>query len=285
MKTFEICVLFALFAGTLAAKIQYIDIANDILDLESYKSGIYFAHKGPFSTSTNGIIPMYQKISNNSAFYGIFQYNRNKFAVEVAVKMFKTALALLSPIKLDSRSFLEEELKKIDDRLMQDDIIGIQAESETKALIAIVGPTTVTVAEVGDMGKALYTTNINFFKESLSPVKVKNPGLLNVLGGKAAKAKNSNIRGMAEVMQFTSMKWIVLGTKSLSSLSGHQIKRTLTKNANDLKIAAQKITKLIKLPKDETDCGVIVIDGRPMERGEQCVCGFNMGLFKISSEK
>lgn len=101
--------------------------------LDGQRSGFYFIHKGELSdNSMNGVVPMYYKISEDSAFYATFHYNQNNFAAVVAVKMFRAALQSVQPIGNDARagenwkSFLKQGLKKINDRLMQDDITGVQ---------------------------------------------------------------------------------------------------------------------------------------------------------------
>lgn len=67
------------------------------------------------------------------------------------------------------------------------------AESETKALNVVLGPDMLNLAQFGNIGKALFTMNMNFCNDSLLSVKLQIPGLVNVLGGIAAKSKNPNI--------------------------------------------------------------------------------------------
>lgn len=235
---------------------------------DGQKCGLYFIHKGELMTnnSQNGILPMYHKISEDSAFYAIFHYNRNNFAAMVAIKMFKTALKSVEPISSDARvnvswkSFLQRILMKIDNRLMHADITGDRAESETKVLIAVVVRNKVTVAQIGDMRKVLLVNVCRNGKTELQSMANSTPRLFNVLGGKASKAQNPKIHSVSEVNEFDDFKYLIMGTKSLWRLSDNQIVSCVLENADDLKNAAQKITDSIVLPLDEQDNGAVVID-------------------------
>lgn len=242
-------------------------INNHEFAFDGHKSGLCFTHKGELRDNLmNGIVPMYFKISENSAFYAIFHYKQNNFAAAVAVQMFRVALENIQrssyddPTPVDWKSFLEHGLKKIDHRLMQNDITGVRAESETKVLIAIVDGYKVILAEIGDMRMVMFGNAVQNMKYE---PWFMTTGLLNVLGGKTSKQKDLKIRGVAKVIEFHDMKYIVLGTKSLWFLSEDQIALTVLENAKDLKRAAQEITNSVMMPFEEKDNGVIVIDINP----------------------
>lgn len=245
--------------------------------LDGQKSGFYFTHKGELNdNSMNGIVPMYHKISEDSAFYAIFHYNRNNFAAVVAVKMFRAALKTVEPISYDAhvevnwKTFLQQGLKKIDDRLMQDDITGDCAESETRALIAVVDRNKVTLAQIGDMRKVLLVNIRRNARNDMQSMRNVPPELVNVLGGKATKARNPKIHGVADVNEFPDLKYLIMGTKSLWRLSDHQIARKVLENVRDLKKAAQEVTNSMVLLSDEKDNGIVVIDVKH-SKGEKTI--------------
>lgn len=246
---------------------------NHEFAFDGHKSGFYFTHKGELSDNlVNGIVPMYFKISENSAFYAIFHYKRNNFAAVVAVQIFRAALQNIQtssyddPTPVDWKSFLERGLRKIDHRLMQNDITGVRAESETKALIAIVDGYKVILAEIGDMRKVMFGNTVQNSAYEPQPIPT---GLLNVLGGKISKQTDLRIRGAAKVTEFHDLKYMVLGTKSLWFLSDDQIALKVLENAKDLKGAAKEVTKSVMIPSEEKDNGVIVIDINPAREKEK----------------
>lgn len=132
---------------------------------------------------------------------------------------------------------------------MQDDITGDSAESESKALIAVVDGNKVTLVQIGDMRKVLLVNaTTHNAKNEMQSMRTLPPALSNVLGGKASKAQNTKLRGIAEVNEFYDLKYLFMGTKSLWRLSDNQIALKILENVEDLKKAAQEVTNLIALP-------------------------------------
>lgn len=274
METFGTFIFLIITFGPSLSKKLY--VMNSEFEFDGHKTEFYFTHKGELSdNSMNGIYPMYFKITENSAFYAIFHYNRNDFAAAVAEQMLRASLHNIQtndnddPAPIDWNSFLADELRKIDDRLMQDDITGERAESETKALITVVDGYKATIAQIGDMRMAIFAKVSQKSKNELHSISTVSTGLLNVLGGKSFKEKNARIRDVAKLIEFHDFKYIILGTKSLWFLSEDELASKVLQNVNNLKKAAQEITDSVMMPIQEKDNGVIVIEiNSPQKKGK-----------------
>lgn len=276
METLGTLIFLITFGLSLSEKLH---VMNSEFEFDGHKTGFYFTHKGELSdNSMNGIYPMHFKISEDSAFYAIFHYNRNHFAAAVAIQMLRASLHNIQtnanddPTPIDWNSFLADELKKIEDRLMQDDITGERAESETKALITIVDGYKATIAQIGDMRIAMFAKISQKSKNELHSISKISTGLLNVLGGKTFKEKNSRIQGVAKLIEFHDLKYIILGTKSLWFLSEDELASKVLENVKNLKKAAQEIADSVMVPLQEKDNGVIVIDINSIKDEEKLSC-------------
>lgn len=260
---------FLVFIGLLSTLSQCTELERE-LAFNGHKSGIYLVDNANSAHEfRNGISYMFQKINDEVTIHALFHYRQHIFAAKITKGLLQNAVQskILSKnganTKIDWKSFLEEELKNIENRLMKPGLFNEQVVSRTSAAIVIVDGNTVTQAQVGD------SCIVSFAKDSQQcqtglRVKESPPAKLkNKLGGKFFKNKDPTMRGDADVIDLSDVRFIVMGAAYLWFVNVDTVAQIISQNRNILNEAAREITKLIKIPEYEADNGIIVIGLNP----------------------
>lgn len=267
MKTFKM-LNFLLFIGLLSTLSQCTELEQE-LAFNGHKSGIYLVdNENSADEFRNGISYMFQKINKEVTIHALFHYRQNIFAANITKGLLQNAVqSKLSKnganTKIDWNSFLKEELKNIENRLMEPGLSNEQVVSRTSAAIVIVDGNTVTQAQVGDSCIVSFAKD---FQQSGTGLRVKESPpakLRNKLGGKFLKKKDPTIRGDADVTDLSDVRFIVMGAAYFWFVNVDTVAQIISQNTNILNKAAREITKLIKIPNYEANSGIIVIGLNP----------------------